>query len=147
MGRPIDGDKDRALIGLLTANGRMPVAEIAAKLGVSRATAQARLARLERDGIIKGYTVVLGDGAETPTDLTAIVLVELDVRKQPAVIAELRTSPEIVSCHSMSGQFDLMINVRAANARRLDDTLDWIAAIDGVRRTMSSILLARKFER
>ena len=50
-------DLDRKLIGLLRENARMPAASLAKALKVARGTVQNRLAKLERDGIIAGYTM------------------------------------------------------------------------------------------
>jgi DNA-binding CsgD family transcriptional regulator len=50
MGDMTTSDRDRALIALLGENARMPVAELARKLGLSRTTVQARIERLEADG-------------------------------------------------------------------------------------------------
>ncbi|MBW8830586.1 MAG: AsnC family transcriptional regulator [Burkholderiales bacterium] len=52
-------DIDAQLIAMLCENARLPVATLAKKLGVARATIQNRLARLERDGVIAGYTLRL----------------------------------------------------------------------------------------
>ena len=52
---------DTALIELLVENARMPVASLAKHLNLARSTVQARLDRLEHTGVIKGYTVRLGD--------------------------------------------------------------------------------------
>ncbi|HEY1386577.1 MAG TPA: AsnC family transcriptional regulator, partial [Dongiaceae bacterium] len=53
-------DTDRRLISLLRANARMPTAALGRHLGLSRSAVQERLKRLERDGVITGYTIVLG---------------------------------------------------------------------------------------
>jgi DNA-binding Lrp family transcriptional regulator len=147
VARPPDVDKDRELIEILTAYARMPLAEIAKKLGVSRATLQSRLNRLERDGIIAGYTILLGKQDLNETALSAIVLIELEVKQQGSVIASLKKRAEVASCYSVSGQFDLFVTVTCATAADLDKTIDWIAGMEGVRRTTSSVLLIKKFER
>lgn len=147
MARSSDSAKDRALLTILSENARLPLSEIAKRLGVSRATVQGRLARLERDGVIAGYTTVLGQGAERSRTIAALVLIELEVRQQGGVIAALKKRPEIVSCHTLSGHFDLSVKVECGTASDLDAMIDWIAAIDGVRRTTSSVILAQKFER
>ena len=67
MARPSDAAKDRELIRILTENARLPLSEIAKQLGVSRATAQGRLSRLERDGVIAGYTTILGKASRPAT--------------------------------------------------------------------------------
>ena len=67
--------KDRQLIDLLKGDARASVAALARKLGVARSTVNTRLARLEADGVIAGYTVRLGQTAERPA-ITAHVLLE-----------------------------------------------------------------------
>lgn len=147
MARPSDAIKDQELLGILSANARLPLAEIAKMLGVSRATVQGRLARLERDGIIAGYTVVRGKDEAPSTSLSALILIELEVKQQGSVIAALKKRPEIVECYTLSGLFDLYVKITCATSAHLDEVIDWIAEREGVRRTTSSILLARKFER
>ena len=66
-------DADAKLIDLLRANAREPTASLARKLGLARSTVQERLARLEREGIVKGYTVRLADEAQA-NRLRAVVL-------------------------------------------------------------------------
>lgn len=147
MARTADGAKDQELLHILSENARAPVSEIAKRLGVSRATVQARVARLERDGVIGGYTIVRGRSAPEMPGLSAIVLIEIDVRLQSQVIAALRRLPAIVSCSTLSGQYDLLARIRCALPAELDEVIDYIASLDGVRRTMSSVLLSQKFER
>lgn len=147
VARPTDPAKDEELLAILTANARTPLTEIAQRMGVSRATVQARLARLERDGMIAGYTVVPGRRATEEGRLAAIVLIELEVRRQGGIIAQLRKRQQIVSCDATSGPFDLCVRMACRGAAELDDLIDWIAGLEGVRRTSSSIVLSRKFER
>ncbi|MBI1867434.1 MAG: Lrp/AsnC family transcriptional regulator [Methylocystis sp.] len=147
MARPSDAKKDQDLINILTANARTPLAHIAKRLGVSRATVQGRLARLEKEGVIAGYTTVFGKENPHVTTISAIILIELEVKQQGNVIAALRKRAEVVHCYTLSGHFDLFVKISCATASHLDEIIDWIAEMDGVRRTTSSILLARKFER
>lgn len=146
MARTADSTKDQLLLNLLRRNARTPLSEIAKELGVTRATAQARLSRLEREGHIGGYTIVSG-GEEHAQALFAVMLVELELRSQAHVVAELKKIPEIVSCFTLSGQFDLLVRIRCRLPSELDEVIDRVAQIEGVRRTTSSILLSRKFER
>ena len=147
MGRPIDVDRDEQLLGILRGNARIPLTEIARALGVSRATVQARIARLERDGAIGGYTIIPGPTAKATPSVLAIVLMELDVRRQSHVVTQLRKRSEVLSCQTLSGQFDMFVKIRCRTPAALDEMIDWITSVDGVRRTTSSILLATKFDR
>jgi DNA-binding Lrp family transcriptional regulator len=147
MARPSDAQKDQQVIDLLTANARTPLAEIAKTLGVSRSTVQGRLARLEKEGAIAGYTTILGRGDVRSPMLSALILIELEVKQQGNVIALLRKKREVIQCYTLSGHFDLFVKINCATSTQLDEIIDWIAEMEGVRRTTSSILLARKFER
>jgi len=139
-------DKDRQLIALLRANARMPAALLGRKVGLSRSAVQERLKRLERDGVIAGYTVVLGD-AEARPGVSAHVMLTLDPKQQDRAVATLSGLPEVVSARTVSGIYDLVAEVTAASSEALDEVLTRIGKLPGVTRTTSSILLSTKFER
>jgi DNA-binding Lrp family transcriptional regulator len=142
---PADRNKDRALLALLAENARMPVAELARRLGVSRTSVQSRISRLEREGQIGGYTILPGAASGAVDTIHAVVMVELDLKRQAGVIERLRKVPGIVACHTVSGQFDLLLTIKSETPAALDIALDQIAGLDGVKKTTSSVLLARKF--
>jgi len=139
-------DTDARLIALLKANAREPTASLARKLGLSRSTVQERLARLEREGTIRGYTVRLADDAETNA-LRAIVMIAADPKQADRVGAELKRMTEVRSLHAVSGAHDLVALVEAETAARMDAVLDRIGRAAGVARTLSSIVLSEKFAR
>ncbi len=139
-------DKDDRLLDLLRANAREPAASLARKLGVARSTLQERLARLEREGTIKGYTVRLSAAAAT-RNFRAVVMMEIDARHGDAVTAELRKVSEVRSLRAVSGAYDMMAVVETDTANRMDEVLDEIGKLSGVARTVSSIILSEKFSR
>ncbi len=147
MSRRIDDEKDAELLALLRTDARLPATTLADRLGVSRSAVQQRLARLERDGIIVGYTAVLGEKAAPAGMLQAHVLIEISARELPRLVSSLKTRHEIRRCYTASGQYDLLVMIEAASTQQLDGVLDWIGAIPGVRRTVTSLLLSTKFER
>ena len=147
MSRRIDDEKDAELLALLRTDARLPATALASRLGVSRGAVQQRLARLERDGIIVGYSAVLGDKAAPLGVLRAHVLIEVGARDLPRLVAHLKGRPDIRRCYTASGQYDLVAMIEANSTEQLDATLDWIGAIPGVRRTVTSLLLSTKFER
>ena len=146
MSRRIDDEKDAELLAILRTEARLPTATLARRLGVSRSAVQQRLARMERDGIIVGYTAVLGEKAAPNGMLQAHVLIEVSARDLPRITAKLKSRPEVRRCYTASGQFDLLVMLEAATTQQLDATLDWIGEIPGVRRTVTSLLLSTKFE-
>lgn len=137
-------DLDSRLITLLRANARTSTTDLARMLGVSRSTVQVRLDRLERDGIISGYTIRF-DGAEPA--VRAHVGISIYPREQAAVEAGLRRIAEVTSLFSVSGPYDFIAIMTAATTAAFDKALDDVRALDGVKETLSSIILSRKFER
>jgi DNA-binding Lrp family transcriptional regulator len=147
MSRRIDDEKDAELLALLRTDARLPATTLAQRLGVSRGAVQQRLARLERDGIIVGYTAVLGEKAAPLGILQAHVLIEVGAKDQPRLVTSLKGRPDVRRCYTTSGQYDLLVMIEASSTQQLDATLDWIGANPGVRRTVTSLLLSTKFER
>jgi DNA-binding Lrp family transcriptional regulator len=137
---------DRALLALLRENARSPVSELARKLKLSRTTVQSRLARLERERAITGYTVTVGPQAEAG-QVRAHVLITLEPRRSLAIETALRRIPELRTLHSVSGPFDLIAIVAAGSIGELDHLIDRIGALDGVERTTSAIVLSTRIDR
>lgn len=138
-------ETDLALLSLLGENARMPVATLARKLGLARTTVQARLDRLENSGVILGYNLRLGKTARPP--LRATVLVSIEPRSAPAVLARLKSLSEVRRVHTTSGRFDLIVSLEAATTEALDETLDRIGEAKGVNRSESLIHLSTKLDR
>ncbi|HJR73182.1 MAG TPA: Lrp/AsnC family transcriptional regulator [Luteimonas sp.] len=137
---------DQQLLSVLRENARASTAEIARRLGLSRTTVQSRIDRLERDGVIAGYTVRVAEAAERG-HIRAHILITVLPKQMPAVVEALRAVPEVRTLHSVSGSFDLIALGVAPSVEEMDALTDRIGAIDGVERTTSSIILSAKFER
>ncbi|KIC21708.1 Lrp/AsnC family transcriptional regulator [Leisingera sp. ANG-Vp] len=138
-------DTDQRLVTLLRENARRPVAELARHLGLARTTVQARIERLESTGVITGYTLKSSAAARPP--LQATVLMSIEPRSGPEVLARLRSLPGVEVVHTTSGRFDLLAQVVAQSTAELDETIDRIAEARGVRSSESLIHLATKLDR
>jgi DNA-binding Lrp family transcriptional regulator len=139
-------DTDRKLLALLRADAREAVSALARKLGLARSTVQERVARLERTGVIAGYTIRAGeDFAER--QIAAHVMISVDPKMAASLTADLKKMPEVRSLAAISGAFDMMAEVAAETTAKIDAVLDAIGHLKGVRKTMSSIVLSVKFER
>jgi DNA-binding Lrp family transcriptional regulator len=139
-------DLDRQLITLLQANARESTANLARKLGVARTTVLARLARLQRDGVIVGYTVRLGS-QEAERGVEAYVGITTEPKAGALVTQRLAALPELRQLCSVSGVSDYLALLHAESTARLDQLLDEIGAIEGVTKTHTSIVLARRIDR
>jgi DNA-binding Lrp family transcriptional regulator len=137
---------DRDLIALLQANARESTANLARKLGVARTTVLARLSRLEREGVIVGYTVRLRQD-EADRGVHAHVGITTEPKAGRDVVRRLARIPELRQLCSVSGEFDYIAQLRAESMPRLDALLDEIGEIDGVIKTNTSVVLAVRTDR
>lgn len=143
--RPRD-QLDRELLALLQANARESTAKLARKLGVARTTVLARLARLEREHVIVGYTVRLGQGV-TDRAVQAHVGITIAPKAARDVVRRLARMPELRQLYSVSGEVDYIAQLSAESTARLDALLDEIGEIDGVTKTTTSVVLAVRVDR
>ncbi len=134
-------DTDRELISLLRADARTPVVALAKKLRVARATVQNRMARLEADGTIVGYTVRLKPEAEGHR-IRALTSIEIEGNHGDEVRRELRGHPNVVALHSTNGRWDLIAELRTDTLEAFDRVLNAIRTIPGIAHTETSILLS-----
>jgi len=138
-------ETDLALLSLLGENARLPVTTLARRLGIARTTVQSRIDRLETSGAIRGYTLIAGTALDPAIRATA--LVQIETRTGPAVLARLKSLPEVRAVHTTSGRWDLIVELAADTTGALDDVLDRIAEAKGVRGSESLIHLTTKLTR
>jgi len=139
-------DIDKTLIRELSVDARTSISTLARRLGLARTTVQARVEKLERSGVIAGYTVKLGDATRL-NRIRATVLVQFEPRTGPHVVQRLKSMPEVEVAHTASGRFDLVLQLGTPNTERLDQVLDEIGAIKGVQSSESLIHLSTKIDR
>jgi DNA-binding Lrp family transcriptional regulator len=138
-------DRDEKLLDLLRANARMPAAALARQLGISRPAVHERLRKLEESGAIRGYTIV---GPRTArAALRAQVLIEVDPKLHDRAIAVLRGFAAVRRLHTVSGDFDLLLELRTATAEELDEALTKIGHVAGVKSTTTSVILSTRLDR
>ena len=134
-------DTDHRLIALLRQDGRASVASLAKELGVARGTVQNRMARLEHDGIIVGYTVRLKPQVEE-TGIRAFTTIAVEGNLIDEVIGTLRGDPAISSLHSTNGRWDIVAELHTESLEEFDRVLARIRQVEGVASTESSLLLS-----
>jgi DNA-binding Lrp family transcriptional regulator len=137
---------DRNILGHLGADARISVATLARRIRVARSTIQARLERLESSGVIVGYTVKLG-GAAREARIQASVLLTVEPRAQANILSRLKAIPEVERAFTTSGRFDLLLQIAAPSTAILDQVLDQIGAMTGVRSSESLIHLSTRIDR
>lgn len=138
--------KDETLIGLLRENGRLPVSEIARRMSASRTAVQMRLQKLERNGIIEGYSVKLSQ-SYLKKQVRALVMIKFQPGRRSEIETALCDMPHLTSLYSISGVFDMTAVVTAPSMDMLDQLIDNIGCLEGIDETMSSIILSTKVDR
>ncbi len=139
-------ERDRKLISMLQEDARTPTAALARVLGVARTTVVERLKRLEKSGVIAGYTVRLGDETQRAR-MRVHALLSVDAKRTDAVVQALRRLTQVRAVFAISGVFDCMALVEAETTEEIDSVLDAIGSIPGVAKTQSSLVLSVKFDR
>jgi DNA-binding Lrp family transcriptional regulator len=132
---------DRKLIALLRENARTPVASLAKSLRVARGTVQNRIARLERNGTILGYTVRLRPQVEEQ-HIRALMTVAVEGNRTEAVIRSLRGDPAVSALHTTNGRWDIVAELRAESLEAFDRVLARIRLVEGISNTETSLLLS-----
>jgi Lrp/AsnC family leucine-responsive transcriptional regulator len=105
---------DRNILAALASDGRLSMAELAQKVGLSKTPVQARVKRLESDGFIRGYSAII-DRARMGEGHVAFVQVKLSDTRSAALDAFNRAVqgvPEIEQCHMMAASFDYLLKIR-----------------------------------
>ena len=138
--------KEKELINLLKDNSRQTVSELAKKLGISRATVQHGIEKLENKGIIQGYTLRLNPNFYQQ-QISAYIMISIVSQQTSEIVRKLQKVPQLDMLCTISGQYDLMAKVTEETTQTLDMVIDKIAALEGVKQTLSHIVLSQKKNR
>jgi|SRR4249920_1096567 DNA-binding Lrp family transcriptional regulator len=133
---------DADLIALFTERPRSSVVDAARRLGVARGTVQARLDRLERTGIVRGYGPEV-DPASIGFGVTSFCTLEIrQGQGHDVVAAHLAEIPEVLQAHTITGSGDLLVIIVARSNADLQRVIDLVVADPAVLRTSTVIALA-----
>jgi DNA-binding Lrp family transcriptional regulator len=118
---PLD-DTDRLIVEALRADGRLSMRALAARVHLSRANVYARVARLQRDGVITGYAAIV-DPMRYGYGLSAFVYLDIAQQSWKAVRRQLLAIPEVDHIALISGEHDIVVRVRTDDAASLRDVV------------------------
>ncbi len=138
--------KDKELLALLRNNSRSSTTFLARELGLSRATVTSRIARLEKRGIIKGYTIRFDDNYERG-QVRAHVMIQSQPKASAHIVQELRALSAVTELHAVNGTYEMLAMLESESTQALDEVLDIIGNIKGINQTNTSIILSTKFLR
>ena len=115
------------------------LADLAKALGVARGTVTNRMARLEREGVITGYTVRLRPDS-APDDICAWTSLAVE-GNQHHVIRALLGEPGVAALHDTNGRWDLLAELRVGSLAELSTVLERIRGIEGISASETSVHL------
>lgn len=130
-------DVDRDLIRLLREDARRPWTDLADEVGVSEGTVRSRVQDLREEGVIRRFTVEVEAGL-----VEALVAADVDTDVETAdVSAALADLPGVRDVWELAGDLDVVAHVDADDPADLDDTVEAVRDVDGVRGTRSHVVL------
>ena len=141
MNETID-ELDLAVLRMLQTDGRATYASMGKAVGLSGPSVHARVRRMERDGIIRGFTALI-DPAALGQELVAIVRVTVaaSAAEQEPFESVVLGEEQVLECHDVDGEDSYILKVRTDSARSLRRLLAGLRSVPGVTRTVTSIAL------
>ncbi|MBM7072790.1 Lrp/AsnC family transcriptional regulator [Shewanella sp. 202IG2-18] len=110
---------DTAIINELRKDARQSVSHIAHQVNLSRSAVSDRIKKLEQSGIIRGYQVMLSESQKE--GVSAYFEVQHECARCAEVIHIFQEVPEVITCHGISGDMDLLVFIKAKSMRRLHE--------------------------
>lgn len=146
MPRPLEDEIDRRIAAELLTDGRATLKTLADATGLSVSAVQARVRRLEADGVIHGYTALI-DPESLGVPMAAIVAVTpLDPAHEYDIPERLAALTEVESCHSVAGEDSFVLFVRVAGPTALEELIREIRRRANVS-TRTTVVLQTFYER
>jgi DNA-binding Lrp family transcriptional regulator len=140
-------DIDRRIVALLRENARRSFQDIGGHVHLSAPAVKRRVDRLERDGVIRGYSAVV-DPAAFGWHAEAFVDLFCEGRMPAeAIKLAVEDEPGVVSAHTVAGEASALLHVKARDTQDLELSLERIRATDGISRTVTEVVLSTLFER
>ena len=137
-------DIDKRIVAALQADGRLPMVDLADKVGLSPTPCQRRVKRLEEAGVIARYAALVPPEA-AGFGLQALVEVTLEDHSEKTVAAfeaAIRNRPEVVACYAVTGDMDFLVHIFAADLAQFSDfALKALLRMPGVKGSRSSFIM------
>jgi Lrp/AsnC family leucine-responsive transcriptional regulator len=138
---------DEKLIDALLVNGRASLTELGAVVSLSLPAVKRRLAKLERDGVIRGYTAIVDDSARGASTEAIVALFCNERGDKAEIVRLLQPLAEVKLAFTVAGDSDAVLLVRTKDAARLEELLIELRRSRVVERTRTQLVLARLVDR
>ncbi|MBN8655808.1 MAG: Lrp/AsnC family transcriptional regulator [Anaerolineae bacterium] len=136
---------DKSLLRALQKDGRLSNVQLARKISLSPPATHSRLKRLEKEGYIRNYTVIV-DPEKAGYDLQCFIQIGLQTPQSIQVDGfrnAMRKMPEVLDCYHITGEYDYILKVVLRNRKDLEHfIMNKISSIPGVARIHTNLVLA-----
>jgi DNA-binding Lrp family transcriptional regulator len=139
LANPLD-ELDLKIITLLQEDSRLSLNKIAGRLGVSVGTAYNRVRDLEKNGIVKGYTVIL-DSSKLGFDLTALILIQAAGKYLEEVESEIAKTNSVIALYDITGDYDAAIITKFKDRASLSAFVKNLLSAPHIKRTVTNVAL------
>lgn len=135
---------DKKILSVLQGEGRLPIVDLADRVGLSATPCQRRVKRLEEEGVITRYAALVSPAA-MGYGLQALVEVTLDDHSEKTVEAfeaAIRARPEVVACYAVTGDMDFLLHIFVPDLAHFSDfALKALLRMPGVKGSRSSFIM------
>lgn len=131
---------DLAILEQLKLNARASVSSISEKVALSRSSVSERIKKLEKNNVIRGYQVLLTESQKEG------VSVYFEIQHQCArcseVIHHFKTIPEVITCHGITGDMDLLVFVKADSMRRIHEIREQLDSLNDIVKIKTHVVMS-----
>ena len=133
-------DIDRKIITVLGKDARTSLRKISELVDVSLGTVSNRVKKMEKKGIIEGYSVILNPN-HIGWELNVVIGLRIQKGRLIEIQEKIAKDSRVYGVYDVTGDFDSMILARAKNRKDLDDLSKNVLSIDGVERSITHLVL------
>ena len=133
-------DTDRKIIHVLQKDGRASLRKISEEVGVALGTVSNRVNRMERSGIITGYSVSL-DPEKVGWSLNVVIGLRIEKGRLIEIQEKISRDYRVCGVYDVTGDYDSMIIARAKDREDLDDLIKNVMSVDGIERSLTQLVL------
>lgn len=134
--------QDKAIIDVLKRGGRLSTRDIAKKSGIPAATVYKRMKKMEKDGVIEGYTVILNQAKVGKTLLAYVVVRTKPGADYTTMMNDMKKHEEIEDIGAIAGEWDIILKIRTANIQELDDLVfNYLRKFPEITQTQTLIVM------
>lgn len=133
---------DKKILAELREDARIPLATLANKINLSRHAVRQRIDRLEAHKIISGYTIKTAQPQEDELVHAVLLVYRKDRMRGADVTTYMSRVPEISECVVLSGDLDLLVQIKAKNHIRVNEIWAELSSLNGVQNIVTSFVLS-----